>query len=109
MELDDRDIVIVIRETGKQFKCTLDWTIGKAEDAIRSEFVLIGGAININNTSIRSGKSFAEEIQRVTCERIENLQFAGERIINREGNNFIFTFVNGENFLFTLFIFRQVF
>jgi hypothetical protein len=75
-----------------------DWTIGKAVRNLREEFVLTGGAIKLNRTSLDVDLTFAEVLERVTGEEISNLQFVGDKIISqgRQGREFIFTFVNGE-------------
>lgn len=92
-------VTIVIQETEKLFTCRTNLTIGEAEEGIRKKFGFISesGVVELNGDATRSGKTFAEEIEDIIGEGIQALQFDGEKIINSEGNEFIFTFVNGEN------------
>jgi hypothetical protein len=43
---------------------------------------------------LSANRKFPEEIERVTGEEISILQFAVEKITNRSGREFIFTFVH---------------
>jgi hypothetical protein len=63
--------------------------------------------IELNGQSTHFGRTFAEEIRRMTGEGIETLQFDGEKIISQgRERKFIFTFVNGEkefNFMISIY------
>lgn len=90
-------VSIVIEGTERRFKCPTNMTIGEAEEGIRKDYYYQYGLIELNGDSTRSGKTFAEEIEDVIGEGIGTLQFNNDKIINSEGKEFIFTFVNGEN------------
>jgi hypothetical protein len=92
-------------------RCDSDWTIGSPEAVrnVREEFGLSLGAIKLNRTSFDADQTFAEEMRRMTGEGIETLQFDGDKIISqeRQGREFIFTFVNGEkefNFMISIYL-----
>jgi hypothetical protein len=90
-------VTIVIQENGKLFECRTSLRIGAAEENIRKDYHLQDGSIKLNDDSLDPSRTFAEEIEDIIGEGIQTLQFDGEKIINSEGNEFIFTFVNGEN------------
>jgi hypothetical protein len=88
-------IVIQPQDAGEFFECRTSLRIGAALQNIRDEYHFREGVIKLNDDSLDSSRTFADEIKDIIGEGIETLQFDGAKIISGE-REFIFTFVNGE-------------
>ena len=91
-----RVVIAIADKPGVTFNCRANLRIGAAVDNIRSDFHIRDGSIKLNGEALDAARTFADEIQAVIGEAIDNLQLNGEAITSTSGDVFQLTFVNGE-------------